>query len=114
VHFKKRFGGADVEIKRNLRGRPRRKEGAISAWELVRAAYVMSVRHSRKRLEMWRLTPTLLLWIINGTDALGHELPASEVKKEYRRAGDVFNQQGAGQAIHIIDRSPDQPTRFVF
>ncbi len=48
------------------------------------------------------------VWIVGGTDPLGHELPASEVKKEYRRALEVFSTQRASQAIHIKDRSPDQ------
>lgn len=52
------------------------------------------------------------VWIVSGTDPLGHELPASEVRNEYRRALDVFSQQGAGQAIHIMDRSPDQYTGY--
>jgi cephalosporin-C deacetylase-like acetyl esterase len=52
------------------------------------------------------------VWIVSGTDPLGHDLPAGEVRNVYRRALDVFSQQGAGQAIHIIDRSPDQFTRY--
>ena len=52
------------------------------------------------------------VWIVSGTDPLGHELPASEVRNAYRRALDVFSQQGAGQAIHIMDRTPDQYTRY--
>jgi cephalosporin-C deacetylase-like acetyl esterase len=52
------------------------------------------------------------VWIVSGTDPLGHELPASEVRNAYRRALDVFSQQGAGQVIHIMDRSPDQYTRY--
>ena len=44
------------------------------------------------------------VWIVNGTDPMGHELPASEVTKEYRRALEAFSQQGAAQAIHIRDR----------
>ena len=52
------------------------------------------------------------VWIVSGTDPLGHELPASEVRNVYRRALDAFSQQGAGQAIHIMDRSPDQYTRY--
>ena len=52
------------------------------------------------------------VWIVSGTDPLGHELPVSEVRNAYRRALDVFSQQGAGQAIHIMDRSPDQYTRY--
>src|SRR5439155_25356976 len=35
------------------------------------------------------------VWIVGGTDPLGHELPASEVKKENRRALEVFSQQRA-------------------
>jgi cephalosporin-C deacetylase-like acetyl esterase len=50
------------------------------------------------------------VWIVGGTDPLGHELPASDVKKEYRRTLEVFSQQQASQAIHIRDRSPDQDT----
>jgi hypothetical protein len=50
------------------------------------------------------------VWIVNGTDRLGHELPASEVTKEYGRALESFNQQGATQAIHIKDRKPGQDT----
>jgi cephalosporin-C deacetylase-like acetyl esterase len=50
------------------------------------------------------------VWIVSGTDPLGHELPASEVKKEYRRAVDAFRQAGAGQAIRIRDRRPGQDT----
>jgi hypothetical protein len=50
------------------------------------------------------------VWIVSGTDPLGHELPASEVGKEYRRAVEAFRQAGAGQAIHIRDRRPGQDT----
>ncbi len=50
------------------------------------------------------------VWIVNGTDPMGHELPASEVAKEYRRALEAFSQQGAAQAIHIRDRRPGQDT----
>jgi cephalosporin-C deacetylase-like acetyl esterase len=50
------------------------------------------------------------VWIVSGTDPLGNELPASEVKKEYRRAVDAFRQAGAGQAIRIRDRRPGQDT----
>jgi cephalosporin-C deacetylase-like acetyl esterase len=52
------------------------------------------------------------VWIVNGTDPMGHELPASEVTKEYRRALEAFSQQGAAQAIHIRDRRPGQDTTF--
>ncbi len=48
------------------------------------------------------------VWIVNGTDPMGHELPASEVTNEYRRALEAFSQQGAAQAIHIRDRRPGQ------
>ena len=50
------------------------------------------------------------VWIVNGTDPMGHELPASEVTKEYRRALEAFSQQGAAQAIHIKDRRLGQDT----
>ena len=50
------------------------------------------------------------VWIVNGTDPMGHELPASEVTKEYRRALEAFSQQGAAQAFHIRDRRPGQDT----
>lgn len=50
------------------------------------------------------------VWIVNGTDPMGHELPGSEVTKEYRRALEAFSQQGAAQAIHIRDRRPGQDT----
>jgi len=50
------------------------------------------------------------VWIVNGTDPMGHELPASEVTNEYRRALEAFSQQGAAQAIHIRDRRPGQDT----
>ena len=48
------------------------------------------------------------VWIVNGKDPLGHELPASEVRKEYGRALEVFRREGADQAIHISERTPDQ------
>ena len=48
------------------------------------------------------------VWIVSGTDPMGHELPASEVRKEYQRALEAFRQGGAGQAIHIRDRTPNQ------
>jgi cephalosporin-C deacetylase-like acetyl esterase len=48
------------------------------------------------------------VWIVSGKDPLGHELPSSEVKKEYQRALEAFHQAGAGQAIHILDRRPDR------
>src|SRR5439155_779682 len=44
------------------------------------------------------------VWIINGTDPLGHELPASEISKEYSRALDAFRQAKAEESIHIRDR----------
>ena len=50
------------------------------------------------------------VWIVNGTDPMGHELPASEVTKEYRRALEAFSQQGTAQAIHIRDRMLGQDT----
>ncbi len=50
------------------------------------------------------------VWIVNGADPMGHELPASEVTNEYRRALEAFSQQGAAQAIHIRDRRPGQDT----
>ena len=50
------------------------------------------------------------VWIVNSTDPMGHELPASEVTKEYRRALEAFSQQGAAQAIHIRDRRLGQET----
>ena len=50
------------------------------------------------------------VWIVNGTDPMGHELPASEVTKEYGRALEAFSQQGAAQAIHIRDRRLGQDT----
>ncbi|PYU74123.1 MAG: hypothetical protein DMG49_05120 [Acidobacteria bacterium] len=46
------------------------------------------------------------VWIVSSTDPLRHELPASEVKKEYRRALEAFSQEGAAQAIRIRDRRP--------
>ena len=48
------------------------------------------------------------VWIVSGKDPLGHELPASEVRKEYQRALEAFRHEGAGQAIHIMDRTRDQ------
>ena len=48
------------------------------------------------------------VWIVSSTDPLRHELPASEVKKEYRRALEAFSQEGAAQAIRIRDRRPGQ------
>jgi cephalosporin-C deacetylase-like acetyl esterase len=54
------------------------------------------------------------VWIVSGTDPLGHELPASEVRKEYRRAVEAFRQAGAGQAIHIKDRRPGQDTATLY
>jgi len=54
------------------------------------------------------------VWIVGGTDPLGHELPASDVKKEYRRALEVFRQHGASQAIHIKDLSPGQDTSTLY
>jgi cephalosporin-C deacetylase-like acetyl esterase len=50
------------------------------------------------------------VWIVNGSDPMGHELPASEVTKEYRRALEAFSLQGAAQAIHIRDRRLGQDT----
>ena len=54
------------------------------------------------------------VWIVSSTDPLRHELPASEVKKEYRRALEVFRQHGASQAIHIKDLSPGQDTSTLY
>jgi hypothetical protein len=50
------------------------------------------------------------VWIVGATDPLGHELPASEVKKEYGRALGAFSQERAVQAIHIRDRIVDEGT----
>jgi len=54
------------------------------------------------------------VWIVSSTDPLGHELPASEVTKEYRRALEMFSREGAGQSIHIIDRQPGQEATAVY
>jgi len=54
------------------------------------------------------------VWIVSSTDPLGHELPASEVTKEYRRALEMFSREGAGQSIHIIDRQPGQDATAVY
>src|SRR5207253_10557096 len=48
------------------------------------------------------------VWIVSSTDPLGHELPVSDVRKEYQRALEAFRHEGAGQAIHIMDRTRDQ------
>jgi len=66
-----------------------------------------------KHYDLQDLVATLAprdVWIVNGTDPVGHELPASEVTKEYRRALEAFSQQGVAQAIHIRDRRPGQDT----
>jgi hypothetical protein len=50
------------------------------------------------------------VWIVNATDPLGHELPATDIKKEFGRAVDAFRRVGAEQAIHIADRRPGEDT----
>jgi hypothetical protein len=43
-----------------------------------------------------------------------HELPASEVNKEYGRAVDAFRQAGAEKAIHIRDRRPGEDASTIY
>lgn len=50
------------------------------------------------------------VWIVNATDPLGHELPATDIKKEFARAVDAFRRARAEQAIHIADRRPGEDT----
>jgi cephalosporin-C deacetylase-like acetyl esterase len=52
--------------------------------------------------------------IVSGTDPLGHELPANEVRKEYRRAVEAYRQMGMERAIHILDRSPGEDTATIY
>jgi len=49
------------------------------------------------------------MWIVDGTDPLGHPLTAGDVKAQYDRALDAFKRAGAENALHIVDRKPDQP-----
>ncbi len=50
------------------------------------------------------------VWIVSGTDPLGHPLAANEVKKEYNRVVDAFRHAGAEGAIHIRDLRPGEDT----
>ena len=54
------------------------------------------------------------VWIVCGTDPMGHELPANEVRKEYGRALEAFRQEGAGQALRIRDRHLDHDTATLY
>ena len=51
--------------------------------------------------------------IVSATDPLGHELPATAVGKEYKRAVEAYRKMGMKQAIHIQDlRVDEDPTRI--
>jgi cephalosporin-C deacetylase-like acetyl esterase len=52
--------------------------------------------------------------IVSGTDPLGHDLPANEVRKEYGRAVEAYRQKGLERAIHILDRSTDEDTTTTY
>jgi hypothetical protein len=52
--------------------------------------------------------------MVSGTDPLGHELPANEVRKEYRRAVEAYRQMGMERAIHILNRSPGEDYTTVY
>jgi cephalosporin-C deacetylase-like acetyl esterase len=98
-------------------------EGMLSSYDSVvknrvhRQVFETVVPGALKFYDLPDLVATLApreVWIVNGTDPLGHELPATDVKKEYGRAADAFKQAGAEQAIHIVDRRPgeDAPTTY--
>jgi cephalosporin-C deacetylase-like acetyl esterase len=48
------------------------------------------------------------VWIVSGTDPLGHPLTAGEMSAQYNHALDDFRRAGAEGALHIVDRKPDQ------
>jgi hypothetical protein len=98
-------------------------EGMLSSYDSIvktrvhRQVFETIVPGALKFYDLSDLVATLApreVWIVNGTDPLGHELPASDVKKEYGRAADAFKQAGAEQALHIRDRRPgeDAPTTY--
>jgi hypothetical protein len=98
-------------------------EGMLSSYDSIvknrvhRQVFENIVPGALKFYDLPDLVATLApreVWIVSGTDPLGHELPASEIQKEYGRASDAFRQAAAEQAIHIRDRRPgeDAPTTY--
>ena len=94
-------------------------EGMLSSYESVvknkvhRQVFDSLVPGALKFYDLPDLVAALApreVWIVGGTDPMGHELPASEIKKEYSRAVDAFTSAGAGQALHIRDHRPGEDT----
>jgi cephalosporin-C deacetylase-like acetyl esterase len=52
--------------------------------------------------------------IVSGTDPLGHELPATAIGNEYRRALEAYRQMRMERAIHIRDRNTAEDTTTVY
>jgi hypothetical protein len=51
--------------------------------------------------------------IVSGTDPIGHELPMSAVRNEYKRAVEAYRHMGMERAIHILDRGPGEDSTTV-
>ena len=98
-------------------------EGMLSSYESVvknkvhRQVFESIVPGALKFYDFPDLVATLAprdVWIVNGNDPMEHELPASEVNKEYGRAVDAFRQAGAEKAIHIRDRSSGEDASTIY
>jgi hypothetical protein len=98
-------------------------EGMLSSYESVvknkvhRQVFESVVPRALKFYDLPDLVATLApreVWVVSGTDPMGHELPASEINKEYGRAVDAFRQAGAEKAIHIRDRRPGEDVATMY
>jgi hypothetical protein len=98
-------------------------EGMLSSYESVvknkvhRQVFESIVPRALKFYDFPDLVATLAprdVWIVNGNDPMEHELPASEVNKEYGRAVDAFRQAGAEKAIHIRDRRSGEDASTIY
>ena len=98
-------------------------EGMLSSYESVvknkvhRQVFESIVPRALKFYDLPDLVATLVprdVWIVNGNDPMGHQLPASEISKEYSRAADAFRQAGAERAIHIQDHRPGEDASMIY
>ncbi len=98
-------------------------EGMLSSYESVvkdkvhRQVFESVVPRALKFYDLPDLVATLApreVWVVSGTDPMGHELPASEINKEYGHAVNAFRQASAEKAIHIRDRRSGEDAATIY
>jgi len=98
-------------------------EGMLSSYESVvknkvhRQVFESVVPRALKFYDLPDLVATLApreVWVVSGTDPMGHELPASDISKEYGRAVDAFRQAGVEKAFHLRDRRSGEQVTTIY